>query len=356
MNQPRSPFLSLCNLRKTFGAVEAVKGINLSVDAGEFVALLGPSGCGKTSTLRMIAGFVVPTSGEIRVRGIDVTSLPPQRRNMGMVFQSYALFPHMTVAANVEFGLKSRRVPSITRAERIRWVLELVGLSAQAKRYPRELSGGQQQRVALARVLALRPDLLLFDEPLSNLDAKLRVQMRHEIRRLQREIGVTALFVTHDQDEAMTMADRIVVIDQGRIEQIGTPSDIYDRPRTRFVADFLGASNFFEGAFVSTNEGVAMQCLHGLKLPIEGAAPPSGRGTLAIRPEKIDFVETGMNGALSGIIQEVVLLGSVVEYVVELQACNRVRVQEQRRASVPERRAGETVAIAWRPGDAVLLP
>ena len=234
-------------------------------------------------------------------------------------------------------------------------MLDLVGLSAQAKRYPRELSGGQQQRVALARVLALRPDLLLFDEPLSNLDAKLRVQMRQEIRRLQREIGVATLFVTHDQDEAMTMADRIVVMDQGRTEQIGTPSEIYDRPRTRFVADFIGTSNFFEGVIVEMCGHLAVQCQTGLELPVEAAVPPSGRGTLAIRPEKIDFVEPGTRGALPGIIREVLLLGSVIEYAIELRSGDRARVQEQRSARLPERRTGEVVAITWRPKDAVLL-
>jgi ABC-type Fe3+/spermidine/putrescine transport system ATPase subunit len=355
MNITDNPFLTLRCLSKTFGNVEAVKGIDLSVDTGEFVALLGPSGCGKTSTLRMIAGFVKPTSGGIYVRGVDVTGQPPQRRNMGMVFQSYALFPHMSVTGNVEFGLKSRRMPSTDRAERIRWVLDLVGLSAQASRYPRELSGGQQQRVALARVLALRPDLLLFDEPLSNLDAKLRMQMRHEIRRLQREIGVTALFVTHDQDEAMTMADRIVVMDQGRIEQIGTPADIYDRPRTRFVANFIGTSNFFEGNIVGTVGALVLRCQSGLEQPIAAGARPADRRTLAIRPEKIEFVEAAVSGALPGMIMETVLLGSVIEYVVELRSGDRARVQVQRRSGVAERQAGEVVAITWRPEDAVLL-
>ena len=215
--------LELIGLTKTYGSGAAVDNLNLSVAAGELVAFLGPSGCGKTTTLRMVAGFVEPTGGTIRVQGRDITGLAPNKRDMGMVFQSYALFPHMTVARNIAFGLHARRVRRSEVAPRVAAALDLVGLSGMEDRYPRQLSGGQQQRVALARVLALRPKLLLFDEPLSNLDAKLRVQMRHEIRRLQKEVGITALFVTHDQEEAMTIADRIVVINAGRIEQAGRP-------------------------------------------------------------------------------------------------------------------------------------
>ena len=213
------------------GGAPAVDAIDLRVESGEFIALLGPSGCGKTTTLRMVAGFVVPSAGRILLRGVDITDIPPHRRDMGMVFQSYALFPHMTVRGNIEFGLHSHKVGKEETARRVARALGLVGLSAFEKRYPRELSGGQQQRVAVARVLALDPKLLLFDEPLSNLDAKLRGQMRHEIRKLQKEVGVTTLFVTHDQDEAMTMADRVVVLNQGRIEQIGTQSKSTSIPR-----------------------------------------------------------------------------------------------------------------------------
>ena len=239
--------LELIDLTKTYGSLTAVDSISLTVATGELVAFLGPSGCGKTTTLRMVAGFVEPTGGIVRVQGRDITNLAPNKRDMGMVFQSYALFPHMTVGRNIAFGLHARRIPKSDIAPLVAAALDLVGLAGMDERYPRQLSGGQQQRVALARVLALRPKLLLFDEPLSNLDAKLRMQMRHEIRRLQKEVGITALFVTHDQEEAMTIADRIVVINKGRIEQAGAPAAIYDHPSTRFVADFIGVANLITG-------------------------------------------------------------------------------------------------------------
>ena len=243
--------LELKNLTKAYATTLAADNISLAVGAGELVAFLGPSGCGKTTTLRMVAGFIRPTSGEILVQGKDITNLKPNHRDMGMVFQSYALFPHMTVERNVAFGLRARSAPQIEIAPRVAAVLELVGLTGFGDRYPKQLSGGQQQRVALARVLALKPKLLLFDEPLSNLDAKLRLQMRHEIRQLQKEVGITSLFVTHDQEEAMTIADRIAVMNNGKIDQVGTPAEIYDNPRTRFVADFIGTSNLLDGRVVS---------------------------------------------------------------------------------------------------------
>ncbi len=347
-------YLELRNITKSFDNIVAVDNVDLAVNAGEFLALLGPSGCGKTTTLRIIAGFVVPSAGEVWVRDINVTGLPPQRRNMGMVFQNYALFPHMTVRANIEFGPKSHRVPAAVMNEQVQSVLALVGLSPYADRYPRELSGGQQQRVALARVLVLKPDLLLFDEPLSNLDAKLRVQMRYEIRRLQREVGVTAIFVTHDQEEAMTIADRIVVLDKGRIEQVGTPQEIYDRPRTRFVADFIGISNFFEGILI--NNGRGFRCKSGLEFSLDVKSRGMDRGVVAVRPEKIEFVELESVGGLRGCIKRATQIGATMEYVVELTSNDRTIVQEQRRPDAKGYREGETVAIRWRPEDSVLLP
>jgi putative spermidine/putrescine transport system ATP-binding protein len=307
--------LELRDLTKAFGPTLAVDRVNLTVEGGELIAFLGPSGCGKTTTLRMIAGFVAPTSGSIRVQGRDITALPAHRRDMGMVFQSYALFPHMTVQRNVAFGLHAHRVPKAEVASRVATALELVGLEGLAGRYPRQLSGGQQQRVAVARVLALEPKLLLFDEPLSNLDAKLRVQMRHEIRRLQKEVGITALFVTHDQEEAMTIADRIVVINHGRIEQVGTQTEIYDQPRTRFVADFIGTTNFLEGRIVAGRFRTA----GGLELPL----PPDcereeGDRVLSVRPENIDIGIVGPGTLLSGTVARAIWLGGLFEYAIDL--------------------------------------
>jgi ABC-type Fe3+/spermidine/putrescine transport system ATPase subunit len=330
-----------------------VHDVSLDIAPGEFVALLGPSGCGKTTTLRMVAGFVRPSAGEVFLGDADVTRLPPERRNMGMVFQNYALFPHMTVRANIEFGLKCHRLPRAERGHRVADVLDLVGLAAMADRYPRQLSGGQQQRVALARVMALRPRLLLFDEPLSNLDAKLRVQMRDEIQRLQRQSGVATLFVTHDQEEAMTMADRIVVMAKGQVEQVGTPADIYDRPRTRFVADFIGAANFFDGAVEGAGGERAFRCRSGLVLPLPANAPTAA--TLVVRPERVAFVTPTTDGALAGVVKRVRQVASVREYVVALHSGEVVTAQAQRRHAAPQFCEGEPVAITWPPADSILL-
>ncbi|WP_254073514.1 ABC transporter ATP-binding protein [Acidisphaera sp. S103] len=328
--------------------------VSLDVAPGEFVALLGPSGCGKTTTLRMVAGFVPPSAGAVFVGDADVTRLPPERRDIGMVFQNYALFPHMTVRANIEFGLKCHRLARAERVQRTADVIDLVGLGTMADRYPRQLSGGQQQRVALARVMALRPRLLLFDEPLSNLDAKLREQMRDEILRLQRQSGVTALFVTHDRDEAMTMADRIVVMSKGRVEQVGTPADIYDHPCTRFVADFIGAANFFEGAVEGPGDCRVFRCRGGHVLPLPTNAPSAT--TLAVRPERIAFVAPTTDGALAGIVTRVRHVASVIEYLVTLPSGEVVSAQVQRRHAVPQFCEGEAVAITWPPADSILLP
>jgi putative spermidine/putrescine transport system ATP-binding protein len=351
--------LELRGVTKVYGGTApAVDSIDMNVGQGEFIALLGPSGCGKTTTLRMVAGFIAPTAGRIFLRGADITELPPHRRDMGMVFQSYALFPHMTVRGNIEFGLRSHGVSRHEMAKRVAGALDLVGLGAYERRFPRELSGGQQQRVAVARVLALDPKLLLFDEPLSNLDAKLRAQMRHEIRKLQKEVGVTTLFVTHDQDEALTMADRIVVLNQGRIEQIGTPADVYDRPQTQFVADFIGTTNFLPGSVViADNNSPIFRTKSGLDVEFAATAHSHGirddtrKGVVSIRPENIEFAIPGTPGAHSATISDVTRLTSIIEYSLTLGVGDEILVRERRRPGLEERVVGARVDLRWRPED-----
>ncbi len=344
--------LELRHLTKTYGTTTAVDDVNLAVEAGELVAFLGPSGCGKTTTLRMVAGFIQPTAGEILVRGSDITDLKPNHRDMGMVFQSYALFPHMTVNRNVAFGLVARGMPSAEIAPKVGAALDLVGLTGFGERYPKQLSGGQQQRVALARVLALKPKLLLFDEPLSNLDAKLRVQMRHEIRQLQKEVGITSLFVTHDQEEAMTIADRIAVMNKGRIDQIGTPAEIYDHPRTRFVADFIGTSNLIDGRMA----GGRFVSKSGLELPCSSPGPGNDlEAVLAVRPEKVELADASAQDALSGTVTRVTKLGGLIEYAVTLASGETFLIHQQDRSGSEIRVVGDGVALSWRPEDSRLL-
>lgn len=344
--------LELKNLTKSFGASRAVDDVNMSVEAGELIAFLGPSGCGKTTTLRMVAGFIAPTSGQILVQGKDITHLKPNHRDMGMVFQSYALFPHMTVEKNVAFGLVARGTASSEIPARVASALDLVGLKGFGERYPKQLSGGQQQRVALARVLVLKPKLLLFDEPLSNLDAKLRVQMRHEIRQLQKEIGITSLFVTHDQEEAMTIADRIAVMHNGRIDQIGTPAEIYDHPRTRFVADFIGASNLFDGRI----ENETFVTANGLRIPfVKPARGENGAVVLSVRPEKIELLPSTDSDALAGPVRRVTKLGSITEYVIVVSSGEEFSVQQQERTGTRKFALGEVVSLTWSSADSRLL-
>ncbi len=348
--------LELRALSKSYGESMAVDGVDLALGKGEMVALLGPSGCGKTTTLRMVAGFVEPTAGRILLDGADITEMPANRRDTGMVFQSYALFPHMTVRRNVEFGLRCRQVPEQELRRRAGEALEMVGLAALEGRYPRQLSGGQQQRVALARVLVLRPKLLLFDEPLSNLDAKLRVQMRQEIRRLQQEVGITALFVTHDQDEASTIADRIAVMNQGRLEQAGTPAEIYHQPATRFVADFIGTSNLIEGRVASADAGALLfEADAGGGFRAQGEAAPGARGALCIRPEKIDLVPAGTAEARPATVRRAARIGGLMEYAIALADGQELIVQEQLRHAIAARMPGDSVGVLLRPEHARFL-
>ncbi|AJC18304.1 ABC transporter ATP-binding protein [Pandoraea sputorum] len=301
--------VSLRSLRKQYGNAAAVADFSLDIAEGELVAFLGPSGCGKTTTLRMVAGFVEPTAGEIWIGGKEVSRLPPHRRNTGMVFQRYALFPHMTVAENVAFGLEMRRVSAADRATRIREALDMVRLTSLADRYPRQLSGGQQQRVAIARALAIRPDVFLLDEPLSNLDAKLRTEVREEIRALQRRLGLTTIFVTHDQEEALAIADRLAVMHDGCVQQIGTADALYERPANPFVANFLGKMNFLAGQ-MDAGQFVTAK---GERLALAGATPDAK--TLGIRPERLRLTDAPAQHetALPVTVDQTIYLGSTLE-------------------------------------------
>ena len=337
--------LSIHNLTKRYGDSAVVRDVSLDVPDGEFLVLLGPSGCGKTTTLRMIAGFVSPSGGTIRLGTRDVTALPPWQRNAGLVFQNYALFPHMTVNANVAFGLDMRKVSSSDTTKRVAEALELVRLGHLGGRYPRQLSGGQQQRVALARALAIRPDVLLLDEPLSNLDAKLRQDVRVEIRELQRRLGLTTVMVTHDQEEALTMADRLVVMADGAVRQIGSQRDLYERPVDRFVADFVGRSTFLEGHVTQpgrfdTTGGIVIDC--------EPAAVV-GPASMALRPERVSLgsASAGLANTFTGTVEFVSYLGAALDIHVKLSPSDRVIVQTANRPDGLVPALGETVVIGW---------
>lgn len=300
------------NLVKTYPGAQkpSVDHVSFSLPRGEMLALLGPSGCGKTTILRMIAGLIAPTSGAIKLEGKDVSSIAVYKRNMGMVFQAYALFPHMTVAQNISFGLEMRNVGRAEREERVRKALDLVKLTGLGDRKVGQLSGGQQQRAAIARSLVIEPELLLLDEPLSNLDAKLRDEMRDEIRDIQARTGVTAIFVTHDQDEALSMADRLAVMSAGRLEQVGTPREIFDRPQTEFVASFIGAGTFFEGQVAEP--GLAV--VEGLKsLRFVGEAPVGSTVKLMIRPHRLVLADSaGQPNSFTGTVEHIVYRGQIL--------------------------------------------
>jgi spermidine/putrescine ABC transporter ATP-binding subunit len=333
-------------VEKSFdGKTRVVDRVDLVVQPGEFFALLGPSGCGKTTTLRMIAGFEVPDAGRILVGGEDVTDVPVHKRDMGMIFQSYALFPHRTVAENVAFGLRMRGLGKSEIKERVTQALRQVALDGYADRRPAQLSGGQQQRVALARAIVIRPRVLLCDEPLAALDRKLRQSMQMELKRLQQQLGVTLIFVTHDQEEAMTVSDRIAVMNAGRVEQIGSPNEIYNQPQTRFVSDFIGEINLFEGSwqkgrFVSD----------GVTLPARGE-PQSGAGTIAIRPERVQL--TDGPGVLTGTIEIRTFVSGQMIYRVVLPGGKELTVKEAHTGAA--RAVGAQVGVGWHPGDVVIL-
>ncbi|MCW5748926.1 MAG: ABC transporter ATP-binding protein [Alphaproteobacteria bacterium] len=341
--------LQLDSVSKRYGDFHAVREVTLDVADGEFVVLLGPSGCGKTTTLRMIAGFITPTGGSVRLGDRDVTTLPPWRRNAGLVFQSYALFPHLTVGQNVAFGLEMRKLARADIAARVTEALRLVRLEHLGERLPRQLSGGQQQRVALARALAIRPDVLLLDEPLSNLDAKLRQEVRVEIRELQRQLGLTTVMVTHDQEEALTMADRLVVMNEGAVRQIGSQRDLYERPADRFVAGFVGRGMFLSGEVEApgsfrTDGGLRLRCADG----------PRGKAVLALRPERLEIGAaplSGLDNSLPGKVEFVSYLGAASDVHVRLSSSDRVIVQVANRGEGFAPDVGADVHVGW-PADA----
>mgnify|MGYP000007313385 FL=1 len=343
--------VQLAEVTKRFGSVAAVWRLTLEVRDGELLTLLGPSGCGKTTTLKLVAGFLAPEEGRIRFGGRDVTTLPPEHRNVGIVFQNYALFPHMTVAQNVAFGLEVRGRPASEVRARVGEILERVQLQGLEHRYPHQLSGGQQQRVALARALVINPQVLLLDEPLANLDAKLREEVRFYIRHLQRELGITTIYVTHDQAEAMVLADRIALLRDGVLQQVAPPEEIYRRPRSRWVADFVGLCNFLPGQVLGREDGsLVVETPVGV-LRCAGAAD-AGRVVVCVRPESLRQDAGGTN-RIAGVVRERTFLGNLLDLRV---SCPRGVVLRVQLPPVRDIRPGESLTLAFEPQDAWAVP
>ncbi|GAB3438810.1 ABC transporter ATP-binding protein [Streptomonospora sediminis] len=381
-----APAISLQQITKTYRSggenVQAVRGVDLRIEQGEFFSLLGPSGCGKTTTMRVVAGFEDPTTGTVLLHGDDVTGVPPNRRDVNMVFQSYALFPHMTVFDNVAFGLRRKGMAGGETRRRVGEALELVELGGRERTKPGKLSGGQQQRVALARALVNRPSALLLDEPLGALDLKLRQAMQIELKRIQREVGITFVYVTHDQSEALTMSDRIAVMNGGRVEQLGTPAEIYERPATRFTAGFIGTSNLLSGTVTGRSGGYATVDLGAAgSIAAVCDAPDGAAIDVTVRPEKVALHTGAASGGpgsggpgdpagntagapsaatavhLPGVVTELVYLGSATHYTVRLGNGTEIVVFQQNSsdaAGAAER--GDTVGVSWRPEHAHALP
>ncbi len=353
---PTDVDVRLEEVTKRFGEVTAVDVLTLDINRGEFFSLLGPSGCGKTTTLRMIGGFEEPTFGRIELRGVDVTGVPPYRRNVNTVFQSYALFPHLSVFDNVAFGLRRKKVPKEEIRRRVEESLELVDLPGFGSRRPSQLSGGQQQRVALARALVNEPQLLLLDEPLGALDLKLRKQMQLELKRIQIEVGITFVYVTHDQEEAMTMSDRLAVMRRGRIEQVGVPEEVYERPATEFVARFLGASNLLEGRVVERNGLSAVITVAGgtVVVPADRIGDGEGVFKLGVRPEKIRLdaatgeIPDGWN-CVTGTLRMATYVGVSHQYSVDGPEAHPFTVYAQNLDTPVPAKPGDTVRLLWRP-------
>jgi putative spermidine/putrescine transport system ATP-binding protein len=348
------PYLSIRNVAKSYGPVQAVEDVSLDISKGEFVSFLGPSGSGKTTTLTMIAGFETPTRGEISLNGKDLSALRPWQRNIGMVFQNYALFPHMSVARNIAFPLKMRGQSNAEIERRVAEVLGLVGLAAFAERHPRELSGGQQQRVAVARGLVFNPDVLLLDEPLGALDKNLREQMQVELKRIHRDSGTTMIYVTHDQTEAMTMSDRIAVFSQGRLEQVGAPLDVYHRPRTRFVGEFVGDSNFFAAHRETSDGPLVIDGIGPIRLPVErlAALGPATAFDVMVRPERLRLVGPETPGELNTADVKIETLVNYGDSVLVLGQINQLPVRLRITGDLPAAcREGAIVKAGWAPQD-----
>jgi spermidine/putrescine transport system ATP-binding protein len=355
--------ISVENVSKQFGDVTAVDDVSLEIREGEFFTMLGPSGCGKTTTLRMIAGFEEPTEGRILLRGADVTDVPANRRNVNMVFQHYALFPHMSVYENVAFGLKLKKLPKDEVRERVLEMLEKVELGGMGNRRPQQLSGGQQQRVALARALVNRPAALLLDEPLGALDVKLRKQLQLELKRIQHEVGTTFVYVTHDQEEALSMSDRIAIMNRGVVEQVGSPREIYERPSTTFCADFIGSLNAIALTVDSVGDGMATASFgeHGVvRVPTDGGIERGRRVRVALRPERIrvepeDFLVQAEMCWLRGELAEIVYLGALTQFHVDTPV-GRVVSHRMNEGAALRLAVGSPVVLAWLPAHGAVLP
>ena len=347
----QNPILQLINLKKQFGGVTAVDNVSLDIGDGEFLTLLGPSGSGKTTILNMIAGFEFPTGGDVILQEQSINSLLPEKRNIGLVFQNYALFPHMNVFDNIAFPLKMRKFPKNDIQQKVESALELVRLQGYETRFPKQLSGGQQQRIAVARALVFDAPLLLFDEPLGALDKKLREHMQLELKHIHTKLNRTMIYVTHDQEEALVMSDRIAVMNQGRIEQVGPPDELYDKPTNSFVANFIGESNFIEGAVIEQNhDGLTLQHREGLKIKIDWSEPVQAGASIrfCLRPEKIFFADdSNAQNYINGIIEEVIYVGETKRYMIRIGETETIHMREMSTRIGRGRQKGENVKIGW---------
>lgn len=354
--------MKLDGVSKFYGPVKALDNVSFELRKGEFLTMLGPSGSGKTTSLRAIAGFIQPTSGRLLIDGHDMTSVPPQKRNIGMMFQDYALFPHMTVLENVGYPLETRGIRRAERTKRSMEMLEIVGLAHCAGRFPREMSGGQQQRVALARALVFKPDIVLLDEPMAALDKKLRSQMQIEIMHITRQVGATVVSVTHDQEEALVMSDRIAIFKDGRLEQIGTPQELYTRPRSEFVADFIGEANLLHGAVQAAGDQILVEG-DGWRASLPKDDPRSaglsgGQNVcLVLRPERIDALPAGAvndNGA-EGVIEDRIYLGVEYRLVVRLNDGGKINLRSRDVATIGGMKPGDRIGLGWTTADIVII-